>query len=145
MIKNIIKKLLGETTPMSFKESMDFFNLPVVTFYQNDKKFNFLLDTGSNDCIIDSNILKEIEHEKIDEKVKLSGLEGINHTVNLCKITMSYKNTDYPFVYLIQDLSEVFGSIKEETGLTLHGLLGSKFFNKYNYVLDFADLIAYTK
>ena len=39
---------------MSFKEAMDLVELPVVTFYNGDKKLNFLLDTGSNMCVINS-------------------------------------------------------------------------------------------
>ena len=33
---------------MSFKESLDVIELLIVTFYQGDKKRNFILDSGSN-------------------------------------------------------------------------------------------------
>ena len=54
MIKKIIHKFLNiHPDAMSFQNSMDLAELPVVTFRQGDKKINFLLDTGSNNCIID--------------------------------------------------------------------------------------------
>ena len=37
---------------MSFKEALDLIELPIVTFYQGDKKLNFMLDSGSNLSII---------------------------------------------------------------------------------------------
>ena len=42
---------------MSFKESMNLTELPIVTFYNGTNKLNFLLDTGSNLCVINSNSL----------------------------------------------------------------------------------------
>ena len=67
MFKKLFNKLSGKNIEsMSFMESMNLTELPVVTFYQEDKKFNFLLDTGSSDCIIDSNILDQIEHQEYD-------------------------------------------------------------------------------
>ena len=35
--------------------------------------------------------------------------------------------------------------VKEETGVTIHGILGNTFFEKYGFVIDFKDFIAYAK
>ena len=59
---------------MSFKESMDLAEMPVVTFYQGDKKFNFLLDTGSNYSHISKEAAKSIKGTMIDTKAKVSGI-----------------------------------------------------------------------
>lgn len=146
MIKKILHKFLGtHPNAMSFQNSMDLAELPVVTFHQGDKKINFLLDTGSNNCIIDSTFLKHIKHTMLGDKTKISGLEGNPQEAGVCSITMSYKNHSYEYPYVVQDMSAAFGSIKKETGVTIHGILGSKFFNEYKYVLDFKELIAYSK
>ena len=146
MIKNLIHKILGiRHNEMSFQNSMDLAELPVVTFHQGDRKINLLLDTGSNNCVIDSTLLNTIKHTPLSGSTKISGLEGREQISNLCLIKMSYKNTDYEYPYVIQDMSAVFSSIKKETGVSIHGILGSKFFNEYKYVLDFDELIAYTK
>ena len=42
-------------------------------------------------------------------------------------------------------MKEAFGNIKKETGVTIHGILGSDFFTRYKYVLDFDKLIFYKK
>lgn len=146
MIKKIINKVFGiNPHAMSFKESLDLAELPVVTFYQGKQKINFLLDTGSNNCIIDSNFLKNIEHKMLDMETNIYGLEGNKQTSKICSIKMSYKDREYEYPYIVQDMKAAFGAIKKETGVTINGLLGSKFFNEFKYILDFNELIAYSK
>ena len=147
MIKKLINKIFKpqKYNIMSFQNSIDLAELPVVTFYQGKKKINFLLDTGSNNCVIDSNVLKSIKHTMLDMKTNLYGLEGNAQEVNFCTIKMSYKDKEYEYPFTVQDMSAAFGAIKKETGVTINGMLGSKFFNEYKYVLDFDELIAYSK
>jgi hypothetical protein len=146
MIKKIIHKFLNiHPDAMSFQNSMDLAELPVVTFRQGDKKINFLLDTGSNNCVIDSNILKSIDHKMLDVETNILGLEGNAQKTGVCTIKMSYKDKEYEYPYVIQDMSAAFDSIKKDTGVTVNGMLGSKFFNEFKYVIDFDELIAYSK
>lgn len=146
MLKKIFNKVFNKhKNAMSFQAGIDLAELPVVTFYQGDKKINFLLDTGSNNCVINKGFLKHIKYNMIEAETQISGIEGNAQKANICEIKMSYKDKDYVFPYVIQDLSAVFNDIKKETGVTIHGLLGSKFFNEFKYVLDFDELIAYSK
>lgn len=146
MIKKILRKFLNmPKNAMSFQNSMDLAELPVVTFHQGEQKINFLLDTGSNNCIIDSTFLKNIEHRILGGETNLYGLEGKANRTGICVIKMSYKDKDYEYPYVMQDMTAAFGSIKKETGVTIHGILGAKFFNEFKYVLDFKELIAYSK
>lgn len=130
---------------MSFRESMDLAEMPVVTFYQGDKKFNFLLDTGSNYSHISKEAAKEIQGELMEAQAVVSGI-GEGMTSGLCKTTLSYKGTNYDIDLSITDhLTEAFAAIKAETGVQVHGLIGNQFFLKHKYVLDFEELVAYTK
>lgn len=148
MIRKIISLFYGKkenNTKMSFKEGFDLTEMPIVTFQCGDRKLNFLLDTGSNNSVIDSNVLDSIPYEKREGSSSLFGLEGQVVTVSVCYIKLSYKGKDYGYDYLIKDMSQPFGQIKKECGVTLHGLLGSNFFNEFRYVLDFDSLTAYSK
>lgn len=130
---------------MSFQNSMDLADTPVVTLYQGEKKINFILDTGATACIIDSTYLKELNYEKLDTIVNNRGIEGNISQCKTCSLKISYKNKHYKVPCLIQDLSRTLGKLKEETGVTVHGILGTNFFNAFNYVLDFEKYIAYSK
>lgn len=146
-----IKKLLNifkrkdNKDVISFGPGFALTELPIISLYQGENHFNFLLDTGSNDSIIDSNILDKLEYDMSDKQNSLFGMEGNKEIVSICNITLSYNGVDFPYEYNIRDMSAAFGSIKIESGVTLHGIIGSKFFNKYKYVLDFESLIAYAK
>lgn len=145
MIKKLFKKLFKNSSEISFKQGFELTDLPVVTLYQGEKKFNFLLDTGSNNSIIDGNILNQIEHTKCEEKSSVYGMEGNKQEVSICEIELSYKDMHYRYAYLVCDMKNAFDSIKQDTGVNLHGIIGSRFFNKFKYVLDFDELIAYSK
>ena len=128
---------------MSFREAMDLAEMPVVTFYQGDKKFNFLLDTGSNYSHISKEAAKEIQGETIEAQAKVSGI-GEGTTSGVCRTTLSYKGVNYDIDLSITDhLTDAFAAIKTETGVQVHGLIGNQFFQKYGYILDFENLTAY--
>ena len=130
---------------MSFREAMDLVELPIITFYNNDKKLNFLLDTGSDLSYINKSILPSLEYKKIDESRNIISVGGNTQSLGCCDMTVTYKNKKFIDRFYISDLDEAFGVIKAETGVQIHGILGSKFFAKYKYILDFESLIAYSK
>lgn len=130
---------------ISFKEAMDLVELPVVTFYNGDKKLNFLLDTGSNVSYINSSIIPLLDHEKTDKEMNTIGIEGNKVSNQFCKMSVTYKNQVFEEEFSIADLDEAFSVVKQESGVQIHGILGSKFFERYKYVLDFKKLIAYIK
>lgn len=130
---------------ISFKEAIDLVELPVVTFYNGDKKLNFLLDTGSNVSYINSSIIPLLVYEKTDKEMNTIGIEGNKVSNQFCKMSVTYKNQVFEEEFSIADLDEAFSVVKQESGVQIHGILGSKFFERYKYVLDFKELIAYIK
>ena len=130
---------------ISFKEAMDLVELPVVTFYNGDKKLNFLLDTGSNVSYINSSIIPLLDHEKTDKEMNTIGIEGNKVSNQFCKMSVTYKNQVFEEEFSIADLDEAFSVVKQESGVQMHGILGSKFFERYKYVLDFKEFIAYIR
>ena len=130
---------------MSFKEALDLTNLPIVTFVNNKKKFNFLLDTGSNRSVINESSLKDCAYKKIDGVNTLSGLDGVERIVNNVSLDLCYKGKIYEETFQVTDLAPAVKSLKEETGVNLHGILGNQFFQNYRYILNFDEMIAYSK
>lgn len=130
---------------ISFKEAMDLTELPIATFYNGNRKLNFLLDTGSNVSYINSSIISLLDHEKTGANKERFGIEGNLVNDESCKMTIHYKNQKFEGEFFISDLDKAFEIIKQESGVQMHGILGSKFFEKYKYILDFNELIAYMK
>lgn len=130
---------------VSFKQGFIPPRIPIATFYQDGKKLNFLLDSGSDKNVLDSRILKEVKYENVEgESVNLTGVGGVTQ-VNTCKVAFTCDTKEYTEEFLITDLSEAFGLIEQEHCITLHGIIGSTFMRKNNIVMDFQNLVAYTK
>ena len=56
-----------------------------------------------------------------------------------------YNYITYNEKFQVVDMSYAFNSIKQSTGVNIHGILGNSFFEKYGYVIDFKELVAYGK
>lgn len=131
---------------MSFREAIGLADLPIVTFYQGDKKLNFLLDTGANLSVINSKVINNIDVTISEVISSTMGIEGnkINNITNV-DIVFTYKNKEFLDTFQVIDMEEVFNQIKRECGVTIHGIIGNKFMQRYKYILDFDDMIAYSK
>lgn len=117
-------------------------NLPIATFYQEDKELNFIIDTGSDSNCIDANVVKCLKHDKIEGEVgQVTGVGG-SQPVESCVIPFSSEDNTYKAEFLIADYSQVFTSIKDVHGIPIHGLLGSSFLRENNFVLDFKNMVA---
>lgn len=130
---------------ISFRESLDLTGLPVITFYQGKNKLNFLLDTGASNSVINEKQLDGIKHTIVEGEVcEVYGIEGNTQIVPFTNINFT-RDVSYSGEFQIVDLSSAFDDIKAETGVTIVGILGNDFFQKYKYVLDYDTMIAYSK
>lgn len=144
-IQHKYMSFVNKKDTISFKETMDLTGLPVITLNIDNNKLNFVLDTGSSTTVIDSNILEnmKLSHDIISSS-NLSGIEGKYEKVSKAVLYANYRGTEYSFPVLIKDMSIPFKNLKDKSGVTVAGLLGSDFFKYYKYVIDFNNLIAYS-
>ena len=133
-------------TKVSFKESMDLVGYPIITFYIGEKKLNFILDTGSNSSFINQNSLTEdLNYKALNKGTVVTGFQSDAEVKPYISFEFYYKTCKFEDEFCVVNLSQSFDAIKKESGVVVHGLLGSKFFQKYKYILDFDELIAYHK
>lgn len=146
LVAKIVDNVRGNVDKISFREAMDLTNLPIITLVVEGNKLNFVLDTGSTSSVIDKTVVQnnKIKYEEV-HTTTLYGIEGNANKVSVGNFKASYKNKEYDFKATIKDMSKPFSVLKKNTGVNLSGLLGSDFFKKYQYVLDFDSLIAYSK
>lgn len=145
IITGILAGIKKKNSEISFREAMDLVELPVITFYNGDRKINFLLDTGSNISYLNKSIVSSLVVESTGEESNIIGIEGNKVNCKICKMIIRRKNQEFEEEFSIANLDKAFRIVREESGVQIHGILGSRFFEKYKYVLDFKDYIAYVR
>lgn len=134
---------------MPFIEGFHLIEMTIVTLFNNGKKLNFLLDTGSNNSYISKSAseIKGLSCENFPvDSINVTGSTGNYDCNRAIKISLSYKDQTYSTeLYILESLDESFKSIEETNGVQLHGILGTSFLQKYNFVIDFDKLVAYKK
>lgn len=137
--------ILEDTTNIfSFQSYLDLVGLPLIIFEQNGKKYKFIFDTG---C--------ETSHINIKSDIDMGILEGYsansvaaNGTVTQCSyagVIMNHKGKEFKHIFRASDLSKLVDNIKKNTGVSIEGLIGVDFMDKYNYCIDFKDYIIYER
>lgn len=139
------KKRLRDTTVMSIRESLDLVGLPIVTFTIDSVRYNFILDTGANVSTIDSGIIPSIKHEKTGEKDVVYGIDGRPTESEYLNIDLEYNNNKYTELFQAADIAASLDRVKQESGISVAGLIGNSFFQKYKYLIDFNSLKVYSK
>lgn len=139
------KRRTLEKRNISLIESMNLTGIPIISFVNSDKVINMILDTGSNTNMIDMETLKGLSYKESDVKNSVIGIAGETNEANYVLVPLTHNKKSYDVVCLAQDMSASVMAIKEAYGVTIHGILGTGFFTKYKYVLDFCSMIAYSK
>lgn len=134
----------GHST-VSFQEAMDLVELPIITVQNNNTKLNLLLDTGSNSSYISPSVLKDLKYDEIEISNTTIGFGGEATHTRGCNMEIKYKKLSFIDTFIILDSDDIFTALKQGYGVQVHGILGSKFFDRYSYVIDFGELIAYVK
>ena len=132
---------------ISFMETFNLTEIPIVTFLAGDAKINFLLDTGASKSFISPSASKLIVgKEAIGSMDVISATGTENMTCKMIETVLSYKDRDYEVkLFVNKGLETSFKDLKAEKGVVLHGVLGADFLDKYSYVLDFEKYLAYPK
>lgn len=139
-------KIRKERSKISFKESLDLTQIPVITLQEEDTKLNFLLDSGSSDSYISGSAARMLIGTPVDTDYTYTTSTGLGTTSKKIDSILRYKENGFRVsLYINDDLDNSFNTIKKDSGVKIHGILGSDFLKEHKYVLDFAELVAYHK
>ena len=148
ILKMIRDELKKGKTKISFKESLDLVELPVITFMNNDKKLNLLIDSGSDISYLCEKVVPElnlISEEEVGLNI-MTGVKSMDSVCNEVKLNLSFKDNNFVEKFIIlPELDHQFDDIKKENGVKIDGILGNSFLSKYKYIIDYKDLSVYMK
>ena len=125
-----------------FKEAYKRTDLPVISLKINGKYEWFLVDSGAS-C----NLIKQSYFDTIKDKPEVTENKNGIYTGSdqikseYCTFDLSYKKTKFnQEVFNIAQLN-VFDINRSKYGMNIVGIVGSPFFNKYKWVVDFQDMV----
>lgn len=115
--------------------------LPIIVVEIENKHLCFILDTGSTCCLIDSNVVEYFKD--IITPVGnycISGIDGTRYKVDVIILPFNFEGYTYKTKFCVQPLSDAFKGIEEESGIQVHGLLGTDFLIDNKWMIDFKEL-----
>lgn len=148
---------INNKNKISFKKDFEITSMPILTVKMFKNEYKFILDTGADfnaldktafERIIAENDLEIIPEDLTDGQDVVGGQEvfGCNG------VETNIKNIGLPFTCDNKDFFEVFSLVSigaplnayEAYGINLCGVIGSPFFEKNKWVLDFDNLVVWT-
>ena len=89
-------------------------------------------------------MLDKLQYTEIEGKSIGYGVDGVEHHMDRVGIVLTYKDKDYSDVFRVLNMSASFDALKRDSGVTVHGLLSSSFFERYTYPFALLAIIFYT-
>jgi len=119
--------------------------LPLIVVKLFDNDICLLLDTGSNRNIIDYRIHNHFKDKLLESKRSdsLLTLNGQSEGVEV-SIPFTFEGVDYNECFICTNETDSFDTIRAESGIQIHGILGNNFFLKEGWVIDFDKQLVYT-
>ena len=117
--------------------------LPLIVTSGKLKNLCFLIDTGATHNILFKYVYKHFKDEfkHLDEKQNIMGIEGHYEETSIIEATFNFEGTDYTSTFSVLDATDAVMQVQEETGVQIHGVLGTQFLMENKWIVDFDRLI----
>ena len=107
------------------------------------KNICFLIDTGSTHNILFSFVYEHFKEEfkLLDSAIKTMGIEGHYQEAPVIEATFNFEGIDYTSTFSVLDASDAIAQVQGETGIQVHGVLGTQFLLENGWSIEFKRLI----
>ena len=112
-------------------------DVPYITLEVQGIPLNLLVDTGCGISILQAGVAEMLSHEKSLREVDLEALtsDSLSAEVISVPITLGKQTITEDFALYDKDN---FANFQSHYGITLHGLLGTEFFEKTGCCIDYS-------
>lgn len=115
--------------------------LPIIIVDIKGEHLCFILDTGSTCSLIDSTVVEYFKDivEPVGDYY-ISGIEGTKHKVDMVTLPFNFEGQLYKPKFCVKPLLDAFSGIEKESGIQVHGLLGTDFLLENQWIINFKEL-----
>ena len=119
--------------------------LPLIVVNIFDHDICLMLDTGSNQNIIDDRIYEHFRDRlsTSESSGEILSLTGVTTRGIILNLPFTFENQEYIEPFVCSNTSESFEKIENESGIRIYGILGNHFFLKHGWILDFDKVTVY--
>lgn len=119
--------------------------LPIIEAEIGNLHVNLIIDTGSTHSILDEGIAAILKDSitYVGEN-SLHGIEGNRVKAQEGLVFLKINGEQYQQAFSFMPLREAFASIKEESGIEVHGLLGNNFLVNNKWIVDYGKFVITT-
>lgn len=116
--------------------------LPLIVTSGKLKNLCFLVDTGATHNILFTYVYEYFKDEfrVLEEKQNIMGIEGEYKETPVIEATFNFEGTDYTSTFSVLDATEAIAQVQKETGIQIHGVLGTQFLLENGWKIDFNKL-----
>jgi len=142
----------GYVTPfvVSFEDYFKAMSLPAIDFECKGETLTFIIDSGSDACHLSRTVAQRLGLETRCEEVK-EGKEKVLGTGNgiakstgeFCQTGLSIGDFKFNVRFYVEDFDTLAEFLKNGSGVTVHGVLGTDFLASNNWRIDFMNKVAY--
>lgn len=119
---------------------------PVVKMTLNGKKIWVLLDTGASVNLLDIKVQKKYDfgvYNRPGNSVNVVGFASSEMELpRVDGIDLRYQGIRLKDEFLAHDLTDVVNSVKQESMITISGIIGYSMMRKYGFVIDMGKDVA---
>lgn len=115
-------------------------HLPIIEVKVQNMHLHFILDTGSTNSILDKRVIIPLEdHISYVGKYELQGIEG--NAIQSLQGVLSFVccGKAYQQTFCFMSLQKPFEVIKRDSGIEVHGILGTDFLMANKWIIDFKE------
>lgn len=113
----------------------------------NVRNLCLMIDTGATESILFSFVydLFKNSFKHIDDQSSVMSCDGTTYDTPLVQATFNFENEAYTGSFLVFSISDAIKSIENETGVQIHGVIGSRFLVENEWIIDFEKCIVTSK
>ena len=130
---------------LSFVYGLKKVGLPLVITSGELNNWCFLLDTGSTHNIIFSFVYEHFKDKfkAMNVGTNIMGIEGDSKPTSIVEGTFNFGGNDYTSTFCILDANDAMNQIFTESGIQIHGIIGTQFLIENAWVVDYKKFVVY--
>lgn len=116
--------------------------LPLILTSSKLKNLCFLIDTGSTHNVLFDFVYNHFKDEfkLLEGAYRTMGIEGHYKETPIIEATFNFEGIDYTSTFSVLDASDAIAQVQEETGIQIHGVLGTTFLLENNWIINFKQM-----